>query len=49
MRAALDPARRETAGAVGRSVALATSLERNFARIEALYVEALQTRGGPEG
>jgi UDP-glucose:(heptosyl)LPS alpha-1,3-glucosyltransferase len=49
MRAALDPVRRETAGAVGRSVAIANSLERNFARIEALYVEALQSRGGQEG
>jgi UDP-glucose:(heptosyl)LPS alpha-1,3-glucosyltransferase len=45
MRAALDPARREAAAVVGRSVALANTLERNFARIEALYTEALRTRG----
>ncbi len=45
MRSALDPARREAGGAVARSVALANSLERNFARIEALYMETLQARG----
>ena len=45
MRSALDPARRQAGGAVGRAVALANSLERNFARIETLYVETLEARG----
>ena len=45
MRSALDPARREAGAAVARSVALANSLERNFSRIEAVYMETLQARG----
>jgi UDP-glucose:(heptosyl)LPS alpha-1,3-glucosyltransferase len=42
MRLALDPARRAGAGAVGRSVALAHSLESNFARIAAIYEEIVE-------
>ena len=45
MRAALDPARREAAAAWRDRSPLANTLERNFARIEALYIEALRARG----
>jgi UDP-glucose:(heptosyl)LPS alpha-1,3-glucosyltransferase len=44
MRAALDPARRASAGAVGRGVALAHPIEANYSRIVDLY-EDVVTRG----
>jgi UDP-glucose:(heptosyl)LPS alpha-1,3-glucosyltransferase len=45
MRAALDLGRRAEAAAVGRSIAVANSLERNFARVEALYAATLEVPG----
>ena len=45
MQRALDPARRAVAAEVGRAVALAHSLEANFARIDALYTQVLRVRG----
>lgn len=46
MRAALDPARRTTAGAVGRATALSNQLETNYARILSLYADVSSQGGG---